>query len=1116
VNAMTKQPSRTSASTQFDQTKLDEAGTQLRELLGIPFSGEQLAAITAPLQPNVIIAGAGSGKTTVMAARVVWLVASGQIRPDQVLGLTFTRKAAAELSDRVAAALQQAGVVDRFGADDAGEQLIMTYDAFAGRLVSDHGLRIGAESDRRLITGATRFRLAGQVVAQASGPFQYLTRLRPSSLTERVLYLDEQLSQHLISDAELIDWTDAFAAELAQAPSYRGKPYAQVRNAIAVAGERLELLELVGDYRAAKQEAGVLEFHDQMAIAAQLAERVPQVGWAMREQFRVVLLDEYQDTSAAQARLLRALFGAGVDPSGMGHAVTAVGDPHQAIYGWRGASPSNILRFRTDFPTAAGQPAQLYRLSVNRRSDRTIIDLANRLAQPLRADSRLQQATADHASASEPAGGHDDLLQAADGKAAGTVQVAAFETWPQEVAWLANEVAASHDRADPPQWSQIAVLVRRNADIGLIYQELTARDVPVEIVGLDGLLNLPGIIDVVDTLRLIADVTVNPSVTNLLSGPRWRIGPRDLALLGSEASVGHSMRSAATDLDDALRIAVSTTDPSEVRCLYDALGVGNDIGLSAEGASRVAAFRVELDALRAHRDEPVLDLVHRVIRTLGVVGQLLASPNGEDQLRQLNRFLEHVADFTERDSEATLTGLLAWFDAELRHGVGLDQSVISSHDSVKLLTIHRAKGLEYDLVFVPAVVAGTFPRVQVNDNWVTSAQTVPAELRGDAEWVPQLSEVTKQAMDQLISDLKQEAQLSEDRLAYVAVTRARHRLVLTAHQWKLGAARAVATSQYFEQARDLVQPLGGVLAELPAMVDRPEALRDQSVQWPEPVDEQWRQEQLWVAAQVDETLAVSSSHADDGLASSRSAGQKTDRELSFEDAELVEIWRQQADLLLAEARERREPGSAGEPPASLSVSSVMAAVRDPDAFAVQLTRPMPRPISKVASVGTRFHAWLEERFGLQGSFDELLAAETSELDEQVADLEFRRLCRAFERGQFAERIPLAVERDFVLVLNDPELGADELPGPDQQLLVRGRIDAIYPAEGEHDYLIIDWKTSNAPADPLQLSMYRLAWSQIMSVEPQRVDVAFYHVAADRIERPRKLPDATRLWGLLLN
>ena len=131
---------------------------ELNDALGIPFSEQQLDAITAPLEPGVIIAGAGSGKTTVMAARVVWLVGTGGVRPDQVLGLTFTRKAAGELSGRIRSALIQAGVLDTEGVDEAGEQVVMTYDAFAARLVSEHGLRIGVDGDQLLISGAARYR----------------------------------------------------------------------------------------------------------------------------------------------------------------------------------------------------------------------------------------------------------------------------------------------------------------------------------------------------------------------------------------------------------------------------------------------------------------------------------------------------------------------------------------------------------------------------------------------------------------------------------------------------------------------------------------------------------------------------------------------------------------------------------------------------------------------------------------------------------------------------------------------------------------------------------------------------------------------------------------------
>ena len=349
-------------------TRLRSPG-DLVEALGIAFSDQQLDAITAPLEPGVIIAGAGSGKTTVMAARVVWLVGTGAVRPEEVLGLTFTRKAAAELSQRIRQALLRAGVVAGSGVDESGEQLIMTYDAFAGRLVAEHGIRLGFEVDPTMITGATRYRLAARVVKAAAGPFEFISRLRPATVTERVLKLDGDLQQHLVDPAELDQHARELLVALESAPlNNRGRTYADVKRAIVVAQERLELASLVVDYQALKARLGLVEFADQMAIAARLAAEVPQVSTALRAAFRVVLLDEYQDTSAAQATMLRGLFSGRTPSEGLGHPVTAVGDPFQAIYGWRGAAASNILTFADGFRRrdgragrglpADGEPAQ--------------------------------------------------------------------------------------------------------------------------------------------------------------------------------------------------------------------------------------------------------------------------------------------------------------------------------------------------------------------------------------------------------------------------------------------------------------------------------------------------------------------------------------------------------------------------------------------------------------------------------------------------------------------------------------------------------------------------------------------------------------------------------------
>ncbi|MFZ0529323.1 MAG: ATP-dependent helicase, partial [Propionicimonas sp.] len=493
----------------------------LRETLGIPFSTQQLDAITAPLEPGVIIAGAGSGKTTVMAARVVWLVGSGQVRPEQVLGLTFTRKAAAELGGRVRRALLAAGVLDADA--EAGEELILTYDAFAGRLVAEHGLLLGIEGNARLITTAARFRLAARVVAETAG-LEHLSRLRPAAVAQRVLELSAELRSHLVDPAQLRGHAEEFTRALASAPrNPRGAEYAALQMARAAAAERLEVAALVERYEALKVELGYVEFADQMAAAARLATEVPAVAVALRGEFAVVLLDEYQDTSAAQATLLRALFSGAEPATGRGHPVTAVGDPCQAIYGWRGAAASNILDFAHHFPRADGLPARSYALTVNRRSGQQVLDAANELAANVRADPVLA------------AYGLDLDLVAPEGTPRGRVEVAGYATWPEEVAGLADRVAALHDTGAVRAWSDVAVLARRNTQVADVYAELAARDIPAEIVGLGGLLELPPIADVVATLTVLDDPTANPAMLRLLTSPRWAIGIPDLALLGRRA-----------------------------------------------------------------------------------------------------------------------------------------------------------------------------------------------------------------------------------------------------------------------------------------------------------------------------------------------------------------------------------------------------------------------------------------------------------------------------------------------------------------------------------------------------------------------------------------------------
>lgn len=1043
----------------------------LASALGITFSEQQLAAITAPLEPGVIIAGAGSGKTTVMAARVVWLVGSGQLRPEQVLGLTFTRKAAAELSTRVRRALLAAGVLSDDSAD--GEELILTYDAYAGRLVAEHGLLLGFDGDARMISGAARYRLASRVVADAQGPLHFLARLRPDTVTERVLALDTELRSHLVDPDRLVHQTEAFLAQVDSSPrNPRGAVYAALQAARAAAQERLELAGLVEQYAELKAALGYLEFADQMARAARLAVEIPQVSAVQRERYAVVLLDEYQDTSSAQATLLRALFSGATTEDGRGHPVTAVGDPCQAIYGWRGAAASNILEFAGAFPTAAGRPATRYALTVNRRSGQRILNAANSLAAPVRRDPVL-------------AGYGLDLdLVAPDGTPPGRVDVVGFTGWPDEVAAVADRAANLRSEGTVGRWSDIAVLTRRNSQIAAVYAELASRDIPAEIVGLGGLLDLPAVADVVATLTLLHDVTANPALIRLLTSSRWAIGLPDLALLGRRARVLSAGRPVDPEpLAEALAAILQASDPAQVGSLLEALADPGDEPFTPDARARFALLSAELGELRRHAGESVVDLTRRVIDVLGLDVELAVNTaNSARPGAELASFVQAVADYTDIDGDASLAGLLAYLEAEREHGVGLEQPVISASDSVKLLTVHRAKGLEWEVVFLPGLAGDVFPADRVTGNWLRNAAVLPSPLRGDASAIPQLAAVTQQAATAFADALTADQRLSEDRLAYVAVTRARRLLIASSHVWAPALVRPRQASAYFSALQDHAQ-WSGPRSEVP--LENPYLSTPQATAWPAEPDAERAQGRLRAAALVQRSRTHRSR-----------TGRYPQVDLSSaDDARQAAQWDGWIEALLGQAQRASGERHRVPLPEYLSVTGVARAVAEPVGYAAELARPLPRLVSDAQRAGTAFHRWLEERYRRQATLVDDLA------DQAAAGIGIEPLTAAFAASRFAEMIPVAVETPFTLLLGGR--------------LVRGRIDAVFPGSGGKTFEVVDWKTGDAErADPLQLALYRLAWAELHDVPIDSVDAVFVDLLGDRVIRPYPLLSRTDLEALV--
>ncbi|MDX6277389.1 MAG: ATP-dependent helicase UvrD/PcrA [Nocardioidaceae bacterium] len=1033
----------------------------LRELLRIDYTAAQMAAITAGLdQPSAIIAGAGSGKTTVMAARVVWLVGHLGVAPERVLGLTFTNKAAAQLGQKVRADLE------RLGMEFDGEPTTSTYHAFAGQLIAEHGLRLGIEPDLRLVSDASRFQRMAKAIESFGGELQELSTHIPS-IVGQAIALDGQLAEHLVSPEDLRTHDRALIAEWEQAVSEEPKPPTALRDAAEKARKRIELSRMVDRYRQAKADAGVMDFSDQMAWGARLA-MLPEVGEVLRDRFGVVLLDEYQDTSVAQRDLLRALFSGPDADHGRGHPVTAVGDPAQAIYGWRGAAAGNLAQFLDDFPAADGGRGRLFSLVETRRCAAPIIDAANDLAAEFYATSSVVQPL--QSAVTDP----------------GTVDVALYAMVEDEIAALIEAI-----KHDPAPLREIAILVRVGRENGAIVQALRAAEIPFEIVGLEGLLSQPEVLDLLAVLEVVNDVTANPAMLRLLTGPKWRIGARDLALLGRRAATlsGRTFgRDEDASLETELARAVEGTDPTEIVALADAVDDPGSLDYSAEALERFAEVSALISSVRRHAGEPLLELARRSIRALDLDLELEAGDvtGGADNIAL---FLEAISDYAQSDRYASLSGLVAYLAAEDFYNEGMSVATPSDADSVKLLTIHRAKGLEWHSVYVPLTSGTIFPSNRGRGRWTTNAQTLPNTLRGDRDSLPVLTGWSPAEARSFNDADKADAQMEERRLGYVAFTRAARRLVVSGHWWGRTQQKPLGPSEYLESTREWLASQGRPplhWAEPPADGEpNPHLVEAEGIAWPAAAPAMRGRCALAdaVRAAAQGTLAIPL---------------PTDPADAAALARLDEL-ESDVELLLAEAQESERTAREVPWPSSMSATTAMALQADPEQFARELARPMPRRPSGAARFGTRFHAWVEAHFGQQTLLDPTDLPGRGDVGIGN-DAELEEVKSAFLAGPYADLTPVQIEAPFSLVLGG------------QQFV--GRIDAVFsPAPGRYE--VVDWKTNKeASADSLQLAIYRLAWAELMGVDPSAVTASFYYARLGRVDTYDDLPDRAELERLL--
>ncbi|MHA7649026.1 ATP-dependent helicase [Mycobacterium sp. ML4] len=1060
--------------------------TELASALGI-FSptDEQAAVIAAPPGPLVVIAGAGAGKTETMAARVVWLIANGYAEPGQVLGLTFTRKAAGQLLRRVRSRLARLAGIGIPLAE--GAPAVGTYHAFAGSLLREYGLLLPVEPDTRLLTETELWQLAFDVVSTYPGPLE--TDKTPAAVTALVLRLWGQLTEHLVSTDQLRDThleLERLVHTLPAGPHQRDRgPSQWLLRTLTTQTWRAELVPLLDALTERMRAEKVMDFGMQMASAAQLAATFPQVGQDLRSRYRVVLLDEYQDTGHSQRVALSSLFGGGVDD---GLALTAVGDPIQSIYGWRGASATNLPRFTTDFPLSDGSPAPALELRTSWRNPPRTLHVANAIS----AEARRRSV------AVRP-------LRSRPDASPGVVRCALLPDVQAERSWIADQLQARYRAAldedgVPPT---AAVLVRRNADAAPIAEALRARGIPVEVVGLAGLLSVPEVADVVAMLRLVADPTAGAAAMRVLSGSRWRLGGRDIAALWRRVlQLGDGPQ--PPEPSSAESIVAAAGPESDVACLADAISdPGPAAGYSPAGYQRIRALAAELTALRAHLGHSLPDLVAEVRRVLGVDCEVRSTASGEwSGTEHLDAFADEVAGYAERAGaaqRASAAGLLAYLDvaADVENGLTPAQPV-AARDRVQVLTVHAAKGLEWQVVAVAHLSGGTFPSNASRSSWLTDPGELPPLLRGDRLGIPVLdiSAVTnrKQLSDSICehrAQLDQRRVDEERRLLYVAVTRAEDTLLLSGHHWGATGIKPRGPSEFLCELKDIIERPGpsgescGVVAQWappPAEGDR-NPLQDTVIEAVWPVD----------------PLSRRRGDVERG-ATLVAAAMTTELEASDD----VEGWAADVDALVAErARAARPP--AHTLPGQLSVSGLVELARDPSGAVQRLIHRLPNRPDPQALLGNAFHCWVQQFYRAELLFD--LSDLPGAADAEVGDpQELAVLQQAFAASPWAARTPIAVEVPFEMPIGDT--------------VVRGRIDAVF-ADADGGVTVVDWKTGEPPRGreakrhaAVQLAVYRVAWAALHGCPESSVRTAFYYVRSGTTVAPEELPGADELSALL--
>ncbi|MDZ7292303.1 MAG: ATP-dependent helicase [candidate division KSB1 bacterium] len=670
---------------------------------------EQRRAVQHPAGPLAIIAGAGTGKTRVITYRIAYLIAAKLAKPKEILALTFTEKAAAEMEERV-------DVLVPYSYTD---MTISTFHSFGDKLIREFAVDLGLDPEFRVMAQAEQALFLREHLFKLP-----LKHYRPLSNPTKFLY---DLLQHFsrakdedISPAEYLEFAERQLASQGDDPA-----------AFLEAEKQLELARCYEAYQKLLAESGVADFGDQITLALRLLREFPDIRRRLQERYRYILVDEFQDTNYAQFQLVKELAA--------GHRnITVVADDDQSIYKFRGAAISNILNFGDTYPDA-----KHVILTQNYRSTQAILDAAYQLIRHNDPDRlEVKQKVNKKLVGREPGGKPVEHLH--------------FETLSAEAEAIADLITQKV-KAEKLRYGDFCILVRSNNAADAYLRALADKKIPYRFSGNRGLYQREEIRMLMAFLRVIADPGDSQSLYHLALSEIYRMPMADLQLaLGVHDRTHRPLLSIFRNPD-----AFEWSEP-----------------LSAEGRATMAKIIADHDRfLEKSRRLPAYALLYHFLKETGYLNRLAAgeSIESDSKLRNLAKFFTAVQSYAHFTTAGDATFFAQHLD--LMRDLGDDPGLADAdldEDAVHVLTIHKAKGLEFPVVFLVGLVARKFP---------TDARESTIELP-----------------EELIKDKLPEGDFhlqEERRLFYVGMTRAKDELYLTsARDYGGGRPRKVSLFVY--------------------------------------------------------------------------------------------------------------------------------------------------------------------------------------------------------------------------------------------------------------------------------------------------------------------------------